>query len=283
MTLDTQHDAMSNFYDHLDHDIKAIFLTQIRDLWTHSSTSLEGNSLTLGETSFILAEGLTIQGKPIKDHNEIMGHAKAIELVYALLKSDGITRQDIFKLHRMVLTERILDMDQPIGDWKNQPNYTAVTDANNQQVWREYPLPRYVEGLMSQWLKHLTDALTQPIVDAEELPGIYAHLHLTFVSIHPFFDGNGRMARLLSNLPVLKAGFPPIIVPEKERYPYKLAISNYQHTVGDLANVSDMNQFQDNHEKQVFVAECRRYWSETLALLENANKIQAKRQADAKP
>lgn len=145
MTLDTQHDAMSNFYDHLDHDIKAIFLTQIRDLWTHSSTSLEGNSLTLGETSFILAEGLTIQGKPIKDHNEIMGHAKAIELVYALLKSDGITREDIFKLHRTVLNERILDMDQPIGDWKNQPNYTAVTDATNKQVWREFPLPRYVE------------------------------------------------------------------------------------------------------------------------------------------
>jgi len=65
---------MSNkkyFYDQLDADIKNILLAQIRNVWTHHSTSLEGNSLTLGETDFILEEGLTIQGKPLKDHNEI--------------------------------------------------------------------------------------------------------------------------------------------------------------------------------------------------------------------
>lgn len=75
---------MSTFYDHLDPDIKTILLAQIRAVWTHNSTSLEGNSLTLGETDFILEEGLTIKGKPLKDHNEVYGHAKAIELIYAL-------------------------------------------------------------------------------------------------------------------------------------------------------------------------------------------------------
>ena len=66
------------FYDHLDEDIKNRLLAQIRNVWTHHSTSLEGNSLTLGETDFLLEEGLTIQGKPLKDHNEVYGHAKAI-------------------------------------------------------------------------------------------------------------------------------------------------------------------------------------------------------------
>ena len=78
---------MSYFYDHLDPDIQTILLAQIRNVWTHNSTSLEGNSLTLGETDFILEEGLTIQGKPLKDHNEVYGHAKAIELIYELLNT----------------------------------------------------------------------------------------------------------------------------------------------------------------------------------------------------
>lgn len=268
---------MRNFYDHLDHDIKVILLTQIRDLWTHTSTFLEGNSLTLGETSFILAEGLTIQGKPLKDHNEITGHAKAIEMIYALLKRDRITKQDIFKLHQTILTERILDIDQPIGDWKSQPNYTTVVDANNKQIWREYPLPRYIDELMSEWLNEFNQAMIQPDHNSEALINLYAHLHLTFVSIHPFFDGNGRIARLICNLPILKAGFPPIVVPEKERYPYKLAISNYQQTIDNLAQANHLDQFHDNHEKQIFVAECRQYWRETLELLDNANKIQVKR------
>jgi Fic family protein len=61
-----------HFYDQLDEDIKNILLAQIRNVWTHHSTSLEGNSLTLAETDFILEEGLTIQGKPLKDHNEFL-------------------------------------------------------------------------------------------------------------------------------------------------------------------------------------------------------------------
>jgi Fic family protein len=94
------------FYDQLDEDIKNILLAQIRNVWTHHSTSLEGNSLTLGETDFILEEGLTIQGKPLQDHNEIFGHAKAIERIYGLLStSENITKQDLFQLHETVLTE----------------------------------------------------------------------------------------------------------------------------------------------------------------------------------
>jgi Fic family protein len=268
---------MGYFYDHLDYDIKAILLAQIRDLWTHNSTSLEGNSLTLGETSFILEEGLTIHGKPLKDHNEIYGHAKAIEIIYSLLKSDTVTRQDIFKLHRTVLTEYIVDIDQPVGKWKSQPNYTSVVDTNNKQVWREYPLPRHIQHLMSQWLDDFNQCVAHPSESREETANVYAHLHLTFVSIHPFFDGNGRMARLLANLPVLKAGFPPIVVPEKERYQYKLAISNYQNTIINLPDTNDLRQFPDNNEKQLFVDLCKLYWGETLILLDNAKAIQQKR------
>ncbi len=66
----------------LDPDIRAALIAQVRDLWTHGSTALEGNTLTLGETKFVIEEGLTVGGKPLKDHQEVVGHARAIELIY---------------------------------------------------------------------------------------------------------------------------------------------------------------------------------------------------------
>jgi Fic family protein len=269
---------MSYFYDHLDPDIRTILLAQIRNVWTHNSTSLEGNSLTLGETDFILEEGLTIQGKPLKDHNEVYGHAKAIELIYALLNGTPktIIKQDIFKLHETVLTERIRDVDQPVGNWKRQANFTTYIGADNKQAWREYPSPRNIDGLMCQWLDNLSANL-EHTYNSQEAANAYADLHLSFVTIHPFFDGNGRMARLLANLPVLKSGFPPIVVPQEDRYQYKLVLSAYQNTIPDLANLSDLNQLPENSEKHDFLVLCKGYWKETIDLLSKANAMQEKR------
>lgn len=268
--------AFKHFYDHLDPDIKAILLAQIRNLWTHHSTSLEGNSLTLGETDFILEEGLTIQGKPLKDHNEVYGHAKAITFIYALLNADTISQHDLFRLHETVLTERITDIDQPVGKWKTQSNFTNYIDADNRQAWREYPAPKHIGHLMAQWLTRLNASLEKPY-SQPEAAAIYADLQLSFVTIHPFFDGNGRMARLLANLPVLKSGFPPIVVPEQDRYTYKLTLSAYQNTIADLPDLNDLAQLPDNAEKQRFVDLCESYWAETLALLNKAEEMQRKR------
>jgi Fic family protein len=265
------------FYDHLDTDIKNILLAQIRNVWTHHSTSLEGNSLTLGETDFILEEGLTIQGKPLKDHNEVYGHAKAIERIYGLLNvSAPITQQDIFKLHETVLTEHVLDIDQPVGKWKVQSNFTTYTSKDNKQQWREYPAPQAIDFLMSQWLGRLNSSLA--IMHTQETAtGVYADLHLSFVTIHPFFDGNGRMARLLANLPVLKSGLPPIVVPQEDRYQYKTCLSDYQNTVVNLAGLRDIAQLPTNFEKQRFIDLCKGYWSQTLDLLNKAQEMQLKR------
>lgn len=265
------------FYDDLDVDIRNILLAQIRNVWTHHSTSLEGNSLTLGETDFILEEGLTIQGKPLKDHNEIFGHAKAIEYIYSFLNtSQKITKQNLFELHQTVLTERVLDIYQPIGNWKVQSNFTNFTNKDNKQEWREYPAPPSIDYLMSQWLLLLNTCL-EKMLNQNEVVCVYADLHLSFVTIHPFFDGNGRIARLLANLPVLKSGFPPIVVPQEDRYRYKLALSDYQNTIENLADLTDIDQLPINAEKLHFIELCRGYWSETLMLLENAREKQAKR------
>ena len=268
---------MPHFYDHLDADIKALLLAQIRSLWTHYSTSLEGNSLTLGETDFILDQGLTIQGKPLKDHNEVYGHAKAIDVIYTLLnQAETITKQHLFQLHQTVLTEHIMDIDSPIGQWKKQANFTTYIGNDNRHAWREYPAPKYIELLMTQWLARLNQSL-ETTHDAEQTANSYAELHLDFVTIHPFFDGNGRMARLLANLPVLKSGFPPIVVPQQDRYRYKNTLSAYQNTISDLAELNDLNQLPNNAERLAFIELCKSYWSETIELLNQANQMQNKR------
>ena len=94
------------FLEGLSEDIKKNLLEQLRVLWTHASTAIEGNTLTLGETAFVLSEGLTISGKPLKDHRDIEGHARAIDLLYGLLNKDEITTADLFDLHRLVIDEQ---------------------------------------------------------------------------------------------------------------------------------------------------------------------------------
>ena len=155
----------------------------------------------------------------------------------------------------------------------------SYVGKDNKQAWREYPSPRNIDGLMSLWLDNLNASLAHAY-HSQEAANTYADLHLSFVSIvsiHPFFDGNGRMARLFANLPVLKSGFPPIVVPQEDRYQYKLILSAYQNTIPDLAGLSDLKQLPDNHEKQYFVDLCRGYWRETIELLDKANAIQKKR------
>ena len=77
---------MLYFLENLDKDLQKALMIHLRNLWTHTSTGIEGNSLTLGETAFLLEEGLTISGKPLKDHEEVVGHARAIDLIYGLLE-----------------------------------------------------------------------------------------------------------------------------------------------------------------------------------------------------
>ncbi|GAB6044267.1 hypothetical protein [Endothiovibrio diazotrophicus] len=110
------------FLDGLDEGLKREVIAQLRDLWTHTSTAIEGNTLTLGETAFVLAEGLTVAGKPLKDHQEVVGHARAIDLLYRLPDEPRpVTEEDLFRLHKAVQTDIELDIDKPIGAWKVEP------------------------------------------------------------------------------------------------------------------------------------------------------------------
>lgn len=174
-------------------------LRAIRNEWTHDSTAIEGNSLTLKDTDFVLSEGLTVSGKPLSHHQEIYAHAKAIELIYATLDKQRLEERDVLLLHQAVLSERIVDIYYPVGSWKVEPNFTYYV-RDNKRAQHEYPHPEVIPILMSQWLD-CANRWVDRVEARKDAEQSYAELHMKFVAIHPFVDGNGRMARLLANIP----------------------------------------------------------------------------------
>lgn len=257
----------------LDSDLKRELLAQIRDLWTHTSTALEGNTLTLGDTHFVLQEGLTISGKPIKDHQEVIGHARAIDLLYRCL-NEPLSESIAFELHKAVQTEHIMDIYRPDGAWKVEPNGTHMVTADGRQVFIEYAMPASVPGLMTEIIE-FTNAVNVSDISAVTAHEYYSKIHMGIVHVHPFWDGNGRIARLLANIPLLKAGLPPLTIAEEQRRNYIQLLADYQITIGQLDDttgvwpneprLSDFNRF------------CESCYGSIRDLVVSAFKVQKKR------
>ncbi|KHD07827.1 filamentation induced by cAMP protein Fic [Candidatus Thiomargarita nelsonii] len=238
-----------SFLQNLDADLKQSLMVQLRNLWTHTSTAIEGNTLSLGETAFVIEEGLTVSGKPLKDHEEVVGHAQAIELIYSYLdRHGGITKAELFDLHKAIQTERIWDM--PVGNWKVEP------------------------ALMQAWFD-LLESYCRADLDKEKALNAYAALHISFVRIHPFFDGNGRIARLVANLPVLKTGLPPIIIATEKRREYRGLLSRYELAVGQP--VAGEALLPQNSRLEDFIKFCGASWKPSLEIVEAIHDKQAMR------
>jgi Fic family protein len=266
---------MFDFLKDLDNDIREALLVQLRNLWTHTSTAIEGNTLTLGETAFVLEEGLTISGKPLKDHEEVVGHARAIDLVYDLIRRESdLTEKDLFDLHMAVQTDRVIDVYKPVGAWKVEYNSTAMVSGDGQIIF-EYASPKDVPELMQGWLALFQKTCKENTANKEAALSAYVYLHVSFVRIHPFWDGNGRMARLIANIPVIRAGFPPIIIPKERRQEYIEALSEYHLAVGTVTARSELLPEVDKLNR--FKRFCAESWSESIRLVDEAHRKQKER------
>jgi Fic family protein len=124
----------------LDSYEKEALLKKLRIKWIYNSNAIEGNTLSEGDTSFIIENGLTVQGKSLSEHQQVIGHMKALDLIYAMLEQESIAEEDLFLLHKAIQTEYLVDSERPNGAYKIIPNGRWINiDGKDQHVY--YPLP----------------------------------------------------------------------------------------------------------------------------------------------
>lgn len=207
---------------------KSEMLEKIKEYYriglTYSSNALEGNSLTETETKIVLEDGITIGGKPLKDHYEAMGHSEAYTYLFELVKNKQIKGKDILELHRLF--------------------YYRI-DSKNAGVYRKEkviitgtkfipPAPPEIPTLMKKLVSSIPE-MREKYHPVE----VAALLHKELVTIHPFTDGNGRTARLLMNLVLLQDGYAITIIPPILRNDYIESLKKAQ--TGEKSNVQFVN------------------------------------------
>lgn len=181
---------------------------------TYSSNALEGNTLDLAETKVVLEDGLTINGKPMKDHLETLGHSDAFYELIKLANSDTITEENIKYLHKLFYKR--IDEENG-GQYRKKSIIVTGSDF-------EFPKPEVLQDKMADFAQSIPDMRKNlhPVEFA-------AMLHAKFVNIHPFIDGNGRVARLLMNLALLQTDYNITIIPPVVRADYIRAIQDTNH------------------------------------------------------
>jgi Fic family protein len=172
---------------------------------TYHSTAIEGNTLTQSETQIVLEKGITIGGKSVLEHLEVIGHKEALDFVYQLTgPTEPIGEREIRDIHSLVMKGQ---GHPDTGAYRRLNVKAAGTDF-------AYPDHLHVPELMSKFVELFN-------LQTDEHPVYRATgAHAFFVTIHPFRDGNGRVGRLLMNLLLLRCGYPIAVIPVERREEY---------------------------------------------------------------
>jgi len=139
------------FLDGIPTTRKEELLKQLRAVWTHHSTAIEGNTLSLGDTMFVLGYGLTVKGKPLKDQIDVQNHASALDAFFGMVEHGQLTEEDIFRLHRLVINEQRCDIYKPVGAYKREDNGTYHL-VGGRSVYHPYLPADDVPTAMRAWL-----------------------------------------------------------------------------------------------------------------------------------
>ena len=191
-------------------------VTRLRDQFaiefTFNSNGIEGNRLTLRETELVISQGMTIKGRSLREHLEAKDHHEATRYLYDVAntkKSGPVSEMLIRSLHRLVVRET--EVDSAGSYRKGSVRITGSTHVPPEG----FEIPRLMREFAA-WLRANKRSL-HPVVFS-------ALAHHRLAQIHPFEDGNGRTARLLMNLLLMKQGYPLVIILKNDRAKYYRAL-----------------------------------------------------------
>lgn len=202
------------------------FKEQSRLFHTYHSNAVEGNSLTLQETRLVIEEGITVGGKPLRDHLEAANNARAFDWIWgAAVKRRTLDHVFLQELHEMVMRGTSLDA----GKYRTQN--VAIVGASHAP-----PQPAKIVAALDQLFQELCERV-HPIIRAT-----YAHHRLVY--IHPFSDGNGRVARLVTSLLLMNEKYPRVVLAVEGRRRYYASLKaadggNYRPFAGFLLKAID--------------------------------------------
>lgn len=229
-------------------DVWPAVLHKLKVRWTTDSNAIEGSTLTFAETLFFLEQGLTVSGKPFKDHLDARNHAEAIDLVLdAVANRRPISEGLIKDLNALIMSGvthtpardqfgQIVQKPARPGEYKQVPNNVVQADGS---------IHYYVDPLQVAPQMHELCEFIERSAGRMHPAIIAAIAHYNFVRIHPFDDGNGRGARILMNLVLMRAGFPPAVLPVTERRDYIDALVDADH-----GNIRPFVEFITAHTRQ---------------------------------
>lgn len=233
-------------------DLAGTLQEKLRVEWTYNSNAIEGNTLSLGETMFFLREGLTSEGRPLKDYLEAKNHAEAIDGLYEIImRKRQLTESAIKELHGVLMRNidftfargaggKLIQKPLNAGRYKIRPNHVLTVSGKI----HHYTNPLKVHDEMEALVKWLHGNSKMHVVEKAAI------FHYRFVKIHPFDDGNGRMARLLMNLILMQARYYPCIIRNEKRKIYLERLEEADET-GDSAKfvMFVMSEFLDSLER----------------------------------
>ena len=240
----------------------------------YNSNAIEGNTLTLKETRMVIEEGITIRGKPLREHFEAINHQKAFNFLEGLVKSKRpIAEDEIREIHRIILTG--------IED-----DYAGRYRDVNVRILGAIKSPPRFEKVPARMSEYTDKIMKNP--DGLNIIELAAFIHYGLVEIHPFIDGNGRTARLLMNLFLMRNGFPVTVVLKVDRKKYYDRLKSADE--GDIKPFTDfigraversLDLYLDTFKKgpgYVSLAEAAKgtpYSQEYLSLLARKGRIEA--------
>ena len=192
---------------------------------TYNSNAIEGNTLTKKETFWVVSEGLTIKGKPLKEHLEAKNHKEALDFLYELIdanKKCTISEHLIKQIHSLIVKEADSEI---AGVYRNGDVFISGSD-------HKPPLGFEVQAEMSKLIKWIKKEKNN-----HHLVELSAILHHKLAAIHPFWDGNGRASRVIMNVLIMNAGYPMAIILKNDRKRYYRVLSEADK--GDYKNLCE--------------------------------------------
>lgn len=197
------------------------YMEKVKVDFTFASNNLEGNKISHGQTIQILKDFVSPKDTSISDYLDILNHKKVLDLVFENYQSESITESNIKKLHKELMKNPAQWADDTYydpGKYKIFENRTYRSDGKEHL----YATPDQVPPAMEFLISKTNEALDLNFTDIESHPlSIATRFHFMFLNtIHPFGDGNGRIARIFMNLILLQKGFPPIFIKEVDKRDY---------------------------------------------------------------